>query len=148
MPPKPFSLHSILKFRKRKEDLAQDQFLRARLAVEQARDNLETTKQEINSLTTSLEEKQVTGMLVDDLARYEERIQYTQSHIKQLQDTLARKEILAQKKRLHLLEKAKEHKTLTMLKDQQDAAWKEFIEKKEAAILDEIAILHHDRNIN
>ena len=148
MPPKPFSLQSVLKFRKRKEDLAQDQFLRARLAVDQARNNLEAAKNEIHSLSTSLEEKQVTGILVDDLARCEERIQYKQSHIKQLKDTLARKEILAQKKRMHLLEKAQEHKSLTMLKDQQDATWKEFLDKKEAAMLDEIAILRHDRNIN
>ena len=148
MSPKPFSLDSILQFRKRQEDLAQEQFISKRLATDKAAANLEKAKSVLESLINSLEEKQIHGIGIDELARYERRIQFEQAQIKELRKLLLRKQKAAQQKRLKLLEKMKEHKTLTTLKEKQNKTWKEHVDKKEAAMLDEIAILQHDRAIN
>ena len=148
MSPKPFALHSILKFRKRSEDLAHEQFLRAQLAVNKAVETLERANKDLEILINELETKQINGITIEELSRYEERIQYQRLHIKELRNIHKVKKKASQKKRLKLLEKVKEHKTLTALKEQQDKSWKEYINKKEAAMLDEIAILHHDREVN
>ena len=148
MSPKPFSLDSILKFRKREKDLALEKVVRAQLAAEQAAVTLKNAKREIGPLIIELETRQMDGIQVEELSRYEERIQYQRGKIITLEKNHISKQEIVQKKRLKLLEKVKDHKTLTALKDQQDRTWKEYINKKEAAMLDEIAILHHDREIN
>ncbi len=148
MSPKPFSLDSILKFRKRAEDLAHEKFLRAQLAVNKAAETLEHANNDLGFLINELETKQISGITIEELSRYEERIQYQRIQIKDLRNIHTEKKKASQKKRLQLLEKVKEHKTLTALKEQQNNAWKEYINKKEAAMLDEIAILHHDREVN
>jgi flagellar FliJ protein len=148
MSPKPFSLDSILKYRKREKDLALEKVVRAQLAVKQATVALESAKNEQEALIVELETRQIDGISVEELSRYEERIQYQRGKILALKKNHESKQKILQQKRLKLLEKAKDHKTLTALKEQQNRTWKEYINKKEAAMLDEIAILHHDREIN
>lgn len=148
MSPKPFSLDSILKFRKREKDLALEKVVRAQLAVKQATVALESAKNELETLIVGLETRQIDGISVEELSRYEERIQYQRGKILALKNNHENTQKKLHQKRLKLLEKAKDHKTLTALKEQQHRTWKEYINKKEAAMLDEIAILHHDREIN
>ena len=148
MQPKPFSLGSILKFRKREKDLALEQVVRAQLAVKKAEEAHKIAKDTLETLIIGIETKQLDGITVEELSRYEERIQFQRGQIIELAKTHKEKQKTVQNKRLKLLEKVKDHKTLTALKEQQNKAWKEYINKKEAAMLDEIAILHHDREIN
>jgi len=148
MTPKPFSLGSILTFRKREKDLALEQVVRAQLAVKKAEEALKISECVLETLIVELETKQMNGITVEELSRYEERIQFQRGQIIELATTHEKRQKTVQKKRLTLLEKVKDHKTLTALKEQQNKTWKEYINKKEAAMLDEIAILHHDREIN
>jgi len=148
MTPKPFSLGSILTFRKREKDLALEQVVRAQLAVKKAEETLKISECVLETLIVELETKQMNGITVEELSRYEERIQFQRGQIIELATTHEKRQKTVQKKRLTLLEKVKDHKTLTALKEQQNKTWKEYINKKEAAMLDEIAILHHDREIN
>lgn len=148
MRPKPFSLGSILKFRKREKDLALEQAVRAQLAVKKAEKAHKIAKDTLETLIIGIETKQMDGITVEELSRYEERIQFQRGQIIELAKIHKEKQKTVQNKRLKLQEKVKDHKTLTALKEQQNKAWKEYINKKEAAMLDEIAILHHDRKIN
>ncbi len=145
MSPKPFTLDSVLTFRKREENLAQEQFSQARLAVEKAEERLEIAKQEQEQLILTLEKEQKKGLLALEQARFEERIQYSSTQIQLLKNALKEKTGIAEKKRNNLIKKSKEFKILDALKEQQNKAWKDYLNKKEAAMLDEIAILHHDR---
>ncbi len=145
---KPFTLDSVLNFRKRQENLAQEQFVQARLAAERVAKNLETAQQEQNHLIMALEEEQKNGLLVLEQARFEERIQYGSTQIQLLKNTLEEKTRITQKKRNNLITKSKEFNILDTLKEHQNKAWKDSLDKKEAAMLDEIAILHHDRKSN
>jgi flagellar protein FliJ len=148
MPPKPFTLDSVLTFRKRQENMAQEKHIQAKIAAEMALQALDATRQDLEQLIRTQEEKQKTGILVLELARFEERIQYGRNQLQLLKNTLKEKQKIAAQRRKKLLEKAKEHKALNTLKEQQNKAWKNYLDKKEAAMLDEIAILHHDREIN
>jgi len=145
---KPFTLDSVLNFRKLQENLAQEQLVQATRAAESVAKNLEAAKLEQKHLILTLEKKQKKGLLVLEQARFEERIQYGRTQIQLLKNALAEKNRIAQKKRNNLIKKSKEFKILDTLKEQQNKAWKDYLEKKEATMLDEIAILHHDRKSN
>ncbi|HIP39833.1 MAG TPA: flagellar export protein FliJ [Desulfocapsa sulfexigens] len=148
MSPSPFSLDSVLNFRKRQENLAQEQFVQARIAEESAVKNLENAEIEQGNLIRELDAEQKKGLFVQDLARFEDRIQYGKKQIQLLKKTLQEKNKVTQRKRQRLIEKSREFKTLDSLKEQQNKTWKDYLEKQEAAMLDEIAILHHDRKAN
>ncbi|MBU0943587.1 MAG: flagellar export protein FliJ [Proteobacteria bacterium] len=143
---KQFSLDSILQFRKREEDVARQIFFLARLEEKKVQERLDTLQQELSSLIQMLEEKQETGILTLELARYEERITYLRQQITLTKGELDRKKKIAQQKKIILLKKSKEHKILEKLKENQNIAWQNYQNKKEAAMLDEIAVLRHERN--
>jgi len=148
MSPSPFSLDSVLKFRKRQENLAQEQFVQARIDAERAVKELKAAESTQENLIRDLEIEQKKGLLVQDLARFENRIQYGKNQIELLQKNCQKKDAVTQRKRKYLIEKSTEFKTLDSLKEQQNKTWNDYLEKQEAAMLDEIAILHHDRKEN
>ncbi len=148
MPPKPFSLDSILRFRKRQEELAQKNFIRKQLESDRAVRDLKQAESTFQALIAFLEEKQTLGVTIDELARFEERIQFERIQIEKFKKILTIKKKEVSQKRTVLLEKMKDYKTLDTLKDDQNKLWKKYIEKKEAAMIDEMAILGHDRNNN
>jgi len=145
MPPKPFTLDSVLKYRKRQESMAQEKFIQAKADAEMAFQALEEAKNALGNLINTLEEKQISGILAMELARFEERIQYARDQIELLKVSYQKKKKIVKDKRLLLLEKSRNYKVLDTLKEQQNRTWKNYLDKKEAAMLDEIAILRHDR---
>lgn len=148
MSPSPFTLNSVLTFRKRQENLAQEQFVQARIAAEHAAIKLDEAKIEQKKLIQELEKKQQQGLLIQDLKRFEDRILYGKKQIQLLTKSFQQKNKATQRKRKNLIKKSMEFKTLESLKEQQNKTWSDYLEKQEAAMLDEIAILHHDRETN
>ena len=148
MPPKPFSLDTVLKVRKRKEDLAQQKLQQAMAAQKKIETKLLATRLNQQQVIQTLETKQQEGMLAVELARFEERITYAHSEIKSLQKLLHEKTKICENKRNILIEKSRDYKVLLELKERQNKAWKQYLDKKEANMLDEIAILHHDRRVD
>jgi len=145
MPPKPFTLDSVLKYRKRQESMAQEKFIQAKADAEMTFQALEEAKNALGNLINTLEEKQTSGILAMELARFEERIQYARDQIELHKVSYEKKTKIVKNKRLLLLEKSRNYKVLDTLKEQQNRTWKNYLDKKEAAMLDEIAILRHDR---
>ncbi len=145
MSPKPFTLDSVLSYRKRQESVAQEKFVLAEIAVSKASEMLAKEEHDLQALIHNLEKEQEAGIFAMDLARYQNRIEVGRAEVVRLRKILEEKRDIAVKKRQRLLEKAKEHKVLKTLKEQQNQSWREYLDKKEAAMLDEIAILHHDR---
>ncbi len=145
---KQFSLGTILKFRKQQEDLARQKFVVAQLEEKKVQQTLHTLQQELNALIQSLEIKQERGIVAVELARYEERITYLRQQIILTNRELDSKKKMVQQEKSFLLKKSKEHKVLEKLKENQNMAWKNYQNKKEAAMLDEIAVLRHERNDN
>lgn len=143
---KPFSLDVVLKVKKRKEDLARQKFMKAVAEQKHIEDKVDKTKNKQQKLIRLLEEKQAMGMLAVELGMFEERIIFTNKELLSLHKLLQEKKQLVRNKREHLLSKSKEHKAMKTLKQNQNQIWKQYLAKKEANMLDEIAILHHHKS--
>lgn len=148
MPPKPFSLDIVLKVRKRKEDLAQQKFMQALAVQKELENKLLTARTKQQEIIRVLEEKQLEGILAVELGRFEERITYAHGEIKSLQQQLQEQKEICENKRNSLIKKSRDHKVLKELKERQNKVWKQYIDKKEANMLDEVAILHHERQVD
>lgn len=148
MVPKPFSLEIVLKVRKRKEDLAQQKLIQALSVQKEVENKLSTARINQKKIIGILEKKQLEGILAVELGIFEERITYAHGEIKSLLQELREKKEICENKRNRLIEKSRDYKVLQELKDRQNRAWKQYIDKREANMLDEIAILHHERPVN
>lgn len=146
MLPKPFSLDIVLKVRKRKEDLAQQKLMHALNEQKQVEDRLIAAKNKRQILIESLAIKQHEGMLAEELGRFEDAIEFSNGEIDSFHKEFLEKKNTSENKRKNLIAKSQDHKVLQALKDSQNRAWKEYLDKKEANMLDEIAILHHNRS--
>jgi flagellar protein FliJ len=141
---KPFSLNNVLAYRKRLADLAHQRFLEAcnvhRLVEQRLAE--ETTRFE--ELNEESERRQRQGMDIIDLIRFEERIMQVQANIAAISKNLQEKALLVVKEQQQLARRVKEQQIMERLKERQNRAWAAYLEKKETATLDEIAILHYD----
>jgi flagellar FliJ protein len=145
MIPKPFSMDTVLKVRKREEDFAQQKFMQALEQQQKVENNLLSCKEKQNATIQLLAQKQQQGLIAVEMARFENKIEFNYRQINSLANLLQEKKQFTEKKRKILVQKSQEHKILETLKEQQNKNWDKYIEKKEAAMLDEIAILHHGR---
>ncbi len=142
---KPFSLGTVLKYRKRLEDEAAGIYTRSRLELQQAIATFNRAVDIREQLILKLEEKQRLGIDASELARFDTHLSYQKSKIDKLEDTVKKKRKISKTNQEILLNKTKERKILETLKENQNEAWKHHINKKETAMLDEIAVIFHDR---
>jgi flagellar FliJ protein len=147
MDPKPFTLETILKHRKRQENLAQERLVQAQLAFNRAVETMDEVKRDLTGLILLLEKKQLEGIYAKDLEQFEERILYCREQLVLQKKNVSEKQKILENRRLMLLNRSRDHKALDTLKEKQNLAWRTYLDKKEAAMLDEIAILRHDRKV-
>ncbi len=141
---KPFRLNAVLNYRKRLQDIAQNRLFEAKQIQQIIKNRLDSEKNILSELIIESERMQVEGIIISELIRYEERITFLKGTIRAIEKTLRDKTELVQKEQQNLVQRSKEHQILKRLKEQQDKEWKAYLHKKEAAVLDEIAILRHD----
>lgn len=141
---KPFSLNNVLAYRKRLEDIAQNRFFEAKkvhLLVEQ---KLAEENGILSDLTGQSEHLQTEGVNIIELIRYEERILQIKANILAIAKNLAEKAEIVKREHQNLINRARERQIMERLKERQDRAWAAYLDKKETAMLDEIAILRHE----
>ncbi|MBU1568433.1 MAG: flagellar export protein FliJ [Proteobacteria bacterium] len=141
---KPFSLQNVLAYRKRLENIAQHRFFEAKKAHRQVEQRLTEENNVLVELSLRSERLQSEGVNITELIRYEERILQVKTNVKAITKTLAEKAEIVSFEHQHLINKANERQIMERLKERQNKAWFAFLNKKETAMLDEIAILHHD----
>lgn len=141
---KPFSLDNVLAYRKRLADLAQQRFLEACNVHRSVEQRLAEETALHGELSKESERKQRLGMDIIDLIRYEERIMQVQANIAAITKNLEEKALLVAKEQQQLARRVKEQQIMERLKERQNRAWAAYLEKKETAMLDEIAILRYD----
>lgn len=141
---KPFSLDNVLAYRKRLEDLAQHRFLEARRVQRQLEERLAAEEELLAGLCQESEEKQQQGMAIDELIRYEERIAQVRSNVAAIAKNLAEKIKIVAAEQKQLVRRVRERQIMEKLKERQNREWALYLEKKETAMLDEIAILRHE----
>ncbi|EKD34210.1 MAG: hypothetical protein ACD_75C02428G0003 [uncultured bacterium] len=140
---KPFAFNTVLAYRKRLEDIAQQRLAEARKVLAAVQNKLREEKNNLAHLIKTTELLQTEGVNITELVRYEDQILRVKANIKAIEKNLADKEERVKQEQHNLLRRAKDRQIMEKLKDQQDSAWKAYLDKKEMAMLDEIAIIRH-----
>ncbi|MFT5698034.1 MAG: flagellar FliJ protein [Desulforhopalus sp.] len=144
--PKPFTLDTVLKYRKRLEDLAKNRFLEARKIYSIIQEKLKTEKSTLHSITTECEMLQTEGVEITKLILFEEKISAIQKNIVRIEKTILEKEKIVEQEQQNLLQRSQEYQVMERLKHEQNTSWRQHLDKKEAAMLDEVAIMRHGKD--
>lgn len=141
---KPFRLDSVLNYRKQLEDIAVNRLFEAKRQQEIIKLKLNEENRSLAALIEKTAQMQNDTVPILDLINYENRILFTKNNIAAVKKTLIEKNTNVEKARQNLVTKSKERQIMASLRDQQNQAWKDHLNKKEIAMLDEIAIIRHD----
>ncbi len=140
---KPFSLENVLQHRIRLEDIAQGKFANAKEMVETIRQRRHAEQQKLAALLQEIEHMQQQGIEITALIRYQDHIGRLEENIAAIEKNLKEKENLLQQTHENLLKKMRDRQVMERLKEKQNREWKKFLDKKEAMMLDEIAVMRH-----
>lgn len=140
---KPFAFNTVLTYRKRLEDIAQQRLAEARKVLDAVQKKLREENNSFTHLIKTTERLQTEGVNITELVRYEDQILRVKANIKAIEKNLSDKKEIVRQEQQNLLRRAKDRQIMEKLKDQQDSAWKAYLDKKEMAMLDEIAIIRH-----
>lgn len=142
---KPFALDTVLSYRQRLEDIAKNNLVQARLAEHEVQLQLTEQHENYRSLLITIEQVQRQGVNILDLIHHEEHLEFINTRITELQQELKKRHDHVTRVRRELLKKARDRQVMEKLKERQNADYKQYLNKKEAAILDEIAIIFHNK---
>lgn len=140
---KPFTLHTVLEHRKRQENLAQHRLFEAKKIRQIIADKLELEVNSHRTLIAEAEMKKQEGIEIVALIRIEDKINAIGENIRAIRKNLEDKEKTVELEQANLLVRSKERKVMERLKEEQNRNWQNYLNKKEAAMLDEIAIIRH-----
>jgi len=141
---KPFTLENVLAYRKRLEDIAHHRFLEAKKVHRRVEEKLAEENTILAELAGRSDHLQSEGVSITELIRYEERILQVKANARAITKTLAEKAEIVLREHQNLINRVKERQIMDRLKERQNKAWTAFLDKKDTAMLDEIAILRHD----
>lgn len=141
---KPFSLQTVLEYRKRLEDIAQYRCIEAKKIQETIQKKLNEEIHALALFIDEIEKLQAEGIGITELMRFEERITARKSNVQAIKKNLTEKSALVKKEQQNLIDRSKERQIMDQLKDTQNRAWKAYLNKKETAMLDEIATTRHE----
>lgn len=145
---KPFAFHTVLNYRKRLEDTARQRLAEAKKVVDVVAKRLGEEQDTLAALIRKTELLQQEGINIMELVLYEEQITRMEANIKAIAKNLLDKNEIMQQEQQHLLRRAKDRRIMERLKERQDIAWRGYLDKKELAMLDEIAVTRHDSDKN
>ncbi len=142
---KPFSMEPVLRYRQQLEDEARQKLFADLEKEEEIRAELKRTADSLSGLYADLTLERNQGTTVDRLLLFENHMVIKQEKIELLQADLEKQEKVVERRRRHLLQTSQDKKALEKLKERQNLAYKKYRDKKEAAMLDEIAVLRYSR---
>lgn len=142
---KPFSMEPVLRYRQQLEDEARQKLFADLEKEEEIRTELTRTAGSLSRLYADLTLERIQGTTVARLLLFENHMVIKQEKIKLLQADLEKQEKVVERRRRHLLQASQDKKALEKLKERQNLAYKKYRDKKEAAMLDEIAVLRYSR---
>lgn len=142
---KPFTLHAVLKYRHQLEDQALQSLAQALEMETRLRQALHQVEEELAELYHDLQRDKEQGTTVDRLILFDQRIDLVKTQVAERRTALEKQQLQVNKRRQQLLKASKDRKVIEKLKEQQNAAYKHHLDKLEAGMLDEIAVLSHER---
>lgn len=142
---KPFSMDAVLKYRQQLEDIARQRLYQALEEEARMQTALLQIKEELSELYTSLQKDKEQGTTVDRLILFDHRIEVVQELVARRQSKLEKQQVQVVKNRQQLVKASKDRKIMEKIREQQNAAYAQYLEKKETIMLDEIAVLSYAR---
>ncbi len=142
---KPFSMHAVLKYRKQLEDLARQRLYQALEDEARLQEALLQIQDELNELYRARQQDKEHGTTIDRLIMFDHRIDLVKEQVVNRQKALEKQQVQTAKNRQQLVMASKDKKIMEKIREQQTAAYATYLEKKELALLDEFAVLSHDR---
>ncbi len=143
---KPFSLTAVLQYRRQLEDAAATRLVQAQLELQEKQKEYDEVVDRYTKLLARLDQLQDSGITVEDLLQYENHLSWLQGQQKKIAAQLHSATVKVRQKRHLVVDRRRDKKILEKLQDKQNREWRQHLEKKEAAQLDEIAVLAHDRD--
>jgi len=144
--PKPFTLDTVLNYRKILEDVAKSRFFEAKKIHAIIREKLVSEKNILSTVILECEELQINGVEITKLILFEEKISAAQKNILAIEKNIQEKAKLVDQEKANLLMRSREYQVMERLKVEQNNSWRQYLDKKEAAMLDEVAIMRHGKN--
>lgn len=144
---KPFSLHSVLQYRQRLEDTAVTRLIDAQQQLAEKESIFTKTRNEYSAILRAYERMQNQGINIEDLLRYEEHLAWLQERINHLSSECDSARQNVEQKRKVVISRSRDKKVLEQLQIRQDGAYRKYLAKKETGLLDEMAVLAHERKI-
>ena len=139
---KPFNLETVLKYRLRLKDIAINSFQRAQYKRKEAYDAMIEKQNEYRNLLEAIETLETSGVTVEEHILYRNRSDGVEVELRKRQDILKKQNEKVVLERKQLIKRSKEAQVLEKLKEKQNLEYQSFINKKESAMLDEIAVLY------
>jgi len=141
---KPFTMDSVLTYRQQLEDAARQELFRALEQKAGLRRQLRRVEDELTTLYRNLEQER-KATTAQRLIMYERRIHIVRERLARLEEEMDRQQERVRQRRRHLLKASQERKVLEKLREQQNRNYRNHLNRKEAQMLDEIAVLFHER---
>ena len=142
---KPFTLDAVLQHRKSLEDQAAYHLVKAREEESDAQRQLNDEEEILKALIETMAHEQTLGIEVVKLAQFEQRIILISKQVQALQALMQKKQEAVNRAQKYLIAKSKDRKIMETLQQKQNEAWQHYLDKKETATLDEIAVIFHNR---
>ncbi len=141
---KPFNLDTVLDYRKRLEDIAIHRLAEAKRQEKIIQQKLDEDNRHLAALIKETAQLQNEAISILDLINFENRILFLKKNIHSVKTKLQEKSKNRNRMQENLVEKSRNRQILASLKDQQNRSWKKHLDKKEVAMLDEIATIRHN----
>lgn len=142
---KPFTMHAVLKYRQQLEDVALQSLHQALEVEARLHEALLQAEAELTELYSGLQQDKNQGTTVDRLLLFDNRIELVKQQVELRRNDLEKQQVQVANKRQQLVKASKGRKIMEKLQEQQNAAYAKYLEKKELGMLDEIAVLSHER---
>ncbi|MDJ0622702.1 MAG: flagellar export protein FliJ [Desulfocapsaceae bacterium] len=144
---KPFSLHSVLQYRQRLEDTAVVRLIDAQRQLAEKESVFKKASQEYSATLKTYQKMQIQGINIEDLLRYEQHLVLLQEKIFDLSSECDSARQNVEQKRKVVISRSRDKKVLEQLQVRQDGAYQKYLAKKETSLLDEMAVLAHERKL-
>lgn len=142
---KPFQFQSVLNYRRRIEERARKNLSQVLKEEDALLKRQKQAAEELNTLYKNQSTRQAEGVTIDHFIQTDARKAVIRDQLSACERELALVREKVQRRRNGLLKAGQDKRALEKLKEKQNLAYRQYLEKKEAVMLDEIAILFHGR---
>ncbi len=136
----PFKLQSVLNYRQRLEDQAQQVLTQTLQRQVQMQEQIKVCQQQLQACDADIQRRQQEGLSIAELTMLEGQISHLRRLMVTYQSQLRELQGQINREREALLKAARERQVMEKLKEKQEAEYRRELDRKEREMLDEISL--------